>query len=263
MSGKLLESVGAGPPSDKHNDCGPITALSAPISLGDPHQSLPFVHDQITSREGAYSVLNTLGPKVLMLSGTIGPPEALSKVQFMIDSGASCTYISAKLCWQWKKQVIELPKHRVRLPNGQIVNSTRGVELPISIGTFQSTIYARLLDLSGYDVILGFDWLQQWNPQIDWPTQEVRLRDQNDQEHLLYDGVLDADRQSHLEQALEGEQLAAILSPWRSIQRSLRSGRPGGVLWVIRPKVTPGRRPCLGKRIRRARRSRRIPRGGG
>jgi hypothetical protein len=40
---------------------------------------------------------------------------------------------------------------------------------------YTSRIHARVLDLSDFDVILGFDWLQTVNPIIDWRALTIQV----------------------------------------------------------------------------------------
>jgi hypothetical protein len=96
----------------------------------------------------------------------------------MIDSGASNVFVAAKIARKMPKSTqVRLRRMLVKLPNGQVMESTRGIQVPYRIGTFHSTITARVLDMQDYQFILGLSWLKQWNPDIDWNKCTVTIQD--------------------------------------------------------------------------------------
>ena len=50
---------------------------------------------------------------------------------------------------------------------------------------YTSRIHARVLNLSDFDVILGFDWLRKINPIIDWRALTIQVPGKEGEFHEL------------------------------------------------------------------------------
>ena len=75
----------------------------------------------------------------------------------------------------WKSHIITLPPRTIVLPNGNTIISREGIVIPYTLGTWTSQLEARLVDIQGYDVILGLSWLIKHNPNINWSIGTVNL----------------------------------------------------------------------------------------
>ena len=108
---------------------------------------------------------------MLVVSGHINKQNA----NFLIDSGASSSFINEEYVRQnWiKTQKIDLK--RVRLANGQIL--TTSLVVPNAVVNIQDrTVILTLIVLKlNSDVILGFDWLSIANPTINFNTRTIQF----------------------------------------------------------------------------------------
>jgi transposase InsO family protein len=181
---------------------------------------------------------------LLEFNGRLGTGRDTKKVKFLTDCGASHVYMAAKLSCHWPHLECTLPEKSVTLPDGSEMKSNKGITIPYKIGSFEATLTARVLDLKGYDVILGMDWLREHNPQINWFTgdtiidQQVSsnsevaprqhlLRPKNTISDLLYNDFAAYE---------EVERLAALNSiPIEQAERRMFKKDYPGVLWMIRP----------------------------
>jgi hypothetical protein len=63
--------------------------------------------------------------------------------------------------------------------------SQEGIVIPYTIGTWTSQLEARLIDIQGYDVILGLSWFMRHNPSVNWPLRTVTLANEDTQEPVI------------------------------------------------------------------------------
>lgn len=105
---------------------------------------------------------------LLVLNGSL----CGNRVRFLIDSGASNSYLNTDLCGQLGLLTVQkVAEDTVRLANGQTQNSS--AYLPnarIHIGTYKDKESFHITPLRGFDAILGRTWLKRINPQIDWKS---------------------------------------------------------------------------------------------
>lgn len=106
----------------------------------------------------------------------------------LVDSGSSHTFIDRQLAEKLKHKAIALDKSlQVKVANGdqlQCETELCGLQWWISGHTFTSDM--KVIDLGGYDAILGMDWLAQWGAmvchweekwlQFDKQGQQIRLQ---------------------------------------------------------------------------------------
>ena len=108
---------------------------------------------------------------------------------FLIDSGASNTFVSRAFVRRH-----QLAIHRpdqclaVRLADGTSKPCSGLLQhATVQIGSYtDDTLPFTVLDLCGFDVVLGKTWLNKLNPQIDWPSDTLRF------DHHGYSVVLSA-----------------------------------------------------------------------
>ena len=100
----------------------------------------------------------------------------------MVDSGASCNFLSKTVALELKLKIEETPEYSVEVGNGQVEKS-KGVCKDVSIWVqgieIQQPFF--LMELGGTDVILGVDWLASLGDikanfqkmTISWRTKET------------------------------------------------------------------------------------------
>ena len=91
-------------------------------------------------------------------------------VRVLLDSGADQQYVSADFV---RKTGIHIDTTRdhprlVKVANGAYEQIPGESSFTLVMNGYTSRIHARVLNLSDFDVILGFDWLRKINPIIDW-----------------------------------------------------------------------------------------------
>jgi len=186
--------------------------------------------------------LNNISSKLITLRGKVGSNNRQAKVRFLVDSGASRNFISRKSARRLHPDTRRrLNPLTVKLPDGRILTSTEGVECPYRIGTLHASLQARVLDLKDYDVILGLEWLRQWDPDVRWRDAELAVTDNrttHPRRHYLRSGLSTATLQNPKIDSPTFE--IASLS---AIRRALRKGQKNeapATLWMVRePKLTP------------------------
>jgi hypothetical protein len=74
---------------------------------------------------------------------------------------------------------------QVKLPNGEFMNTQRRMRIPLQLNDWTCVICPWVLDTCEYDIILRRDWLQQFNPSINWRTGRMTLRSRNQQHEFF------------------------------------------------------------------------------
>ena len=122
--------------------------------------------------------LNACGRQLLHLPMVVYPIIGRKRqIEALLDCGADKTYVSNRLARSMKWTKRKLPPRKVELANGETILSNQGVRIPICSGTFRDTLTAYKLDIPQYDLILGLEWLQRWNPIIDWPSGRILIQE--------------------------------------------------------------------------------------
>jgi hypothetical protein len=123
--------------------------------------------------------VNTCSKPLIKLKCTIHSYPAL----VLIDCGASNNFISTDFitCNDLKFNTrLSFKPQTIRLADGSIAGSTHILpSAPLTISDYHDTISYLITPLHGYDAILGKPWLDQHNPQIDWPSNTLTFHHNN------------------------------------------------------------------------------------
>ena len=128
--------------------------------------------------------VSTTDPKqLIVLKGRIGQRQ----VKVLLDSGASHTYAAKHMVEALGLTTVPSSQPMtVRLANGAVENANRNVpSLKLWLGTYKTKRDLLVIPVEGYDVILGKDWLNHANPEIDWPSNNVKVRTEDGKRHTL------------------------------------------------------------------------------
>ena len=103
---------------------------------------------------------------------TLGGLISGQKVEFLVDSGASHNFVSAKLLAR-----LGLVSHaggsvRVRLADRSVVHTNQFIRVMVSFGKVQAFLHFTVLDVDCPN-ILGMPFLKCTNPTINWQTCQV------------------------------------------------------------------------------------------
>jgi dUTP pyrophosphatase len=112
---------------------------------------------------------------VLTLQGTIQGES----VKILIDSGASTNYLSEKIAKKIGLKTTELSNPiQTAVADGFTHTVNQYLPgLPMDIGNFKEIFSPKILPISGADVILGYRWLKNRNPIIDWKEANLTVKD--------------------------------------------------------------------------------------
>src|SRR6202000_1001965 len=114
--------------------------------------------------------------------------------------------------------------------------STEAISVPAKIGTLSMPLTARVLEIDGYDVILGIDWFRQWNPQVNWQTGTLTINEHISRSHAPAQSSLVHVLQSHTSSGFVDTPPA--LNAVDLLRRREEIEEAGtGVLWLM--KQTP------------------------
>ncbi|KAJ3684964.1 hypothetical protein LUZ61_014128 [Rhynchospora tenuis] len=98
-------------------------------------------------------------------------------IQILIDTGSTHSFINPSLINPDIRTISQTTPLLVRIANGTSMSSTTKCEgVNFILQNHQLTGEVRLLDIQGYDMILGMDWLSLHGPMtIDWHQGKVLL----------------------------------------------------------------------------------------
>ena len=96
----------------------------------------------------------------------------------MVDSGASCCFISRELVGKQariSKRLVEV-NVPIELATGVRTNAAHvAVAVPVELGTYKDQLNFVEVDLKGCDVILGMTWLKKFDPSIKWSKRMMKF----------------------------------------------------------------------------------------
>ena len=110
---------------------------------------------------------------LLYLIGTLfGQP-----CKFLVDSGAAASFVSTALARRCTCTRAKPLADSVTLADGSTVLSKHIVpSARLKIGRYSDSQAFHVVELSGFDAVLGKDWLSRLNPVIDWRAHCVTLK---------------------------------------------------------------------------------------
>ena len=98
----------------------------------------------------------------------------------LIDSGAMETYIHPRKVIQLrlipKKLARPIPVFNVDDTPNKKGSIKCTVKIPYSFGGEKHEVTAYVADIGSQDIILGYQWLNELNPEINWDTGTINLR---------------------------------------------------------------------------------------
>ena len=125
--------------------------------------------------DGMNQHVNTrLYRKLLIVKGSVSNKDAI----IMIDSGASSNFLSHIFVLDNKIKLDTGIKDIIRLADGRSIEGDGTVKsLRFHIGPYTARSKFSVTKLTqGYDMILGKPWLTKVNPNINWQTNEIKIR---------------------------------------------------------------------------------------
>jgi hypothetical protein len=189
----------------------PVAALHAmeqadcPIQLSEEILNMMEIQDIASATQLSLS-LNAMagseGSNCLRLRALVDNQVLL----ILVDSGSSTSFINADMLSRIKCTIVEAPPVAVKVANGQYIHTTQMVPA-LSWWSHGETFTTpmRVLELGGYDAILGMDWLESHSPMTtDWVKKFISFQYKGRQ--VTLHGVLNKPKDTVRE--LSVEQLA-------------------------------------------------------
>jgi transposase InsO family protein len=148
---------------------------------------LPLPDEQASMR------LNALGDELTYFDGKVQRTEARTAIvaRMLLDCGASHTFVSLatakRIGGRWDKKK-SLP---VSLPNGETLRTQGSCAVNLHLGEWSGRKKVWAIDIAGYDVILGNDFLKEHSQYVSFPERKMWLGDKRTEVHGIDTRVLE------------------------------------------------------------------------
>jgi len=128
------------------------------------------------------SVLRKMGDKQLNIQVKLMTTDTHKMFckQALVDSGSTSSCISWKFIKENNLDTIQLlflitcyNTDGTANKNGSVIEVVR---MNMTIGDHQELIQLLVTNLGNYDLFLGYDWLQKYNPSINWRNSSISLQ---------------------------------------------------------------------------------------
>lgn len=99
----------------------------------------------------------------------------------LVDSGSDISFINAKFAIKAQCSITPAPTIQILAANGKQMQSATGcLKCPYTLQGYQFNSDFRLLEVKGYDVILGLDWIYHHSPVgLDLKKRQLRTHYNN------------------------------------------------------------------------------------
>jgi hypothetical protein len=123
-------------------------------------------------------------PQAIACEVLLETSQGLRTAWVLIDSGAESNFINQKWTEQYYPDSPSKPR-KVKALDGRRIRAYGQHKLSVHAEDADGlsrnhTHVFEAVDMDGYDMILGFPWLQATNPDIDWVQRTWRYRDLSD-----------------------------------------------------------------------------------
>lgn len=179
-------------------------------------------HDSLPD-ESLHALTGSLDRKTITVQGSI--KGVLIKI--LIDTGASGSYLNSQLAQQLHLPTTSIDPITVTLANGhQVTSSTGCSQVKWHIQGYNFCFQFKVMDLAGWDMVLGVDWMYQFSP-ITFDFKQLQIRMEQEGEHYTLEGYVEQPTMHLLkEQALHRYQAIKSKELWRTQLQSLSESRP-------------------------------------
>lgn len=178
--------------------------------------------------EQASMRLNALGNELNFYDGKVQRATAKdgAVVRMLLDCGASHTFVSLavakRIGGRWDKDK-SLP---VALPNGERLYTNGSMFVDLYVGKWSGAKKVWAIDIAGYDVILGDDFLREHSRYVSFPERKMWLADGRGGQ-IMVEGVNT--------RALKREQVGSLnLLSKKDCRRAMRSEQTEMLLFIVK-----------------------------
>jgi predicted aspartyl protease len=99
------------------------------------------------------------------------------EVKAIIDTGAAASAITSELLKETRYEIKEKSNTRCIMANGTRIASLGKAEIEIEIGEIITPIKVEVIDSKDWTLIIGNDFLGEWNSNIDFDSETLILQD--------------------------------------------------------------------------------------
>ena len=135
--------------------------------------------DEQTLSIAHVTVSGVVKPRSLYAPITVHGLKKDVMILALINSGAMETYIHPRevirLCLTLRKLARPIPVFNVDDTPNKKGSIQYTVEIPYLFGGEKHRVTAYVADIGSQDIILGYQWLNELNPEIDWDTGTISL----------------------------------------------------------------------------------------
>ena len=169
--------------------------------------------------------------KVLLLQATLnGKP-----ITFLVDSGANGNFVSSTWVEAFSAKALDrVSSKQITFANGQ--SGFSQAMLPaarLKCQGHQEKLSLDIIDLHGYDAILGKPWLTKHNPEIDWKRHLVTFQ-KGDRAKLIVHGTLRPAQDTRTDSSAHPKPLSAC-----QLKRLVRKGKAQAFVAIVRSVPDP------------------------
>lgn len=133
------------------------------------------------------ALAGTMGKRSIRLQGLVQNQEVL----ILVDSGSYNSFIAEQLVNKLEMETRPIVPTRVTFADGGQISCTQKVpklDWWCQVQSFTSDL--KVLQLGGYDMIMGMDWLENFSPMwVDWKRKRMRFQCQGN--NITLNGVKD------------------------------------------------------------------------
>lgn len=109
----------------------------------------------------------------------------------LIDSGSTSSFLDKRIATELKLPLVDTPITSVTVADGRkIICSYKCEKFVWKMQTHQFTFDVRVLELGGFDMILGVDWLRSHNPVL-FDFMESEIFFEKDRKIISLEGIKD------------------------------------------------------------------------
>ena len=100
------------------------------------------------------------------------------KIKAIIDTGAAVSAMTSALLKETQFNITEKSNTRCIMADGNRIASLGKSEIEIEIGEIITPIVVEVIDSKDWTLIIGNDFLSEWNSNINFETEMLTLQDQ-------------------------------------------------------------------------------------
>jgi hypothetical protein len=141
--------------------------------LDNPREDDELVYPVANAQPSILSLDHDFMSRPLQFRGLVNRASAV----ILLDSGASASFVSTQWCTKHHVRKTSLRMTGKLANSDEFVISGRLSNVSVQLDRFKTSWTFLVADLPGLDVVLGYDFLESFNPKISWRNRLLTVRD--------------------------------------------------------------------------------------